>query len=297
VPDWFRIEAASDPIVAITFDSSGRFVVTAAGKGGLKVWDLASRQPVLEARDHDAPVKHIALSSDGTLLITAADDGRIVVVDREANRITRLVHHDCAVVHALAFDSATGRIAIACDDFTVRRFEAGGDEAKVLRGSTGAFHSLAFSPDGDSLAAGSDRGAISIWNASTGALEERRDELTDRVVDLAFRSDGDELIAVAADGTALRWSLADSGTEPSRIHLEVDDPTIATIASSGDFLAYEREGSVGVIDVERDRALRRMQPLPDEIDITSIAISSDGRWFAAGGSRGLVLLNPIEAAW
>jgi WD40 repeat protein len=75
----------------------------------------------------------------------------------------------------------------------------------TLRGGVGSVNSLAFSPDGITLAAGSHGGVITLWNLPT------RQEVTSLaghktiVLGLAFSPDGRTLASVGYDTTLRLW--------------------------------------------------------------------------------------------
>jgi WD40 repeat protein/DNA-binding SARP family transcriptional activator len=91
---------------------------------------------------------------------------------------------------------------------------------RVLRGNGNQFHSLTLSPDGRTLAAVDNIGAIYLWDTRTGRRLDSRDE---REV-VAFSQDG----RLRASGYMLR---AFAWPGPSRKYLVVRDVTRRTIAS------------------------------------------------------------------
>ena len=70
--------------------------------------------------------------------------------------------------------------------------------------------SVAFSPDGKTLASGSGDATIKLWDVETGALNETLTAHTDRVRGLAFSSDGRWLVSggQAAERRLLSCRLA-----------------------------------------------------------------------------------------
>jgi WD40 repeat protein len=68
-------------------------------------------------------------------------------------------------------------------------------------------NSLAYSPDGEILAAGSDDGAIYIWQANNGTLLKKLEGHTNTTTSLAFTPDGKLLISSSYDGTIRLWGI------------------------------------------------------------------------------------------
>jgi WD40 repeat protein len=67
--------------------------------------------------------------------------------------------------------------------------------------------SLAFSPDGQTLASGMGLGDIYLWETATGTKKKMLRGHSERVSNIFFSADGQTLISVSDDGTVLIWDL------------------------------------------------------------------------------------------
>ena len=103
--------------------------------------------------------------------------------------------------------SRDGTIAYAALDNTIRLLSATTRKqiGRDLVGHTAQVNTLGFSPDGKTLASGSDDRTVRVWDAAEQRLKARLDGHSEGVLSVAFHPDG-RTLASAGDGVAL-WTL------------------------------------------------------------------------------------------
>ncbi len=79
----------------------------------------------------------------------------------------------------------------------------------TLKGHTNVVHSVAFSPDGRTLASGAADGAIILWDVATGERLRTLQGHADMVLNVAFSPDGRTLASASEDGTIILWDVSD----------------------------------------------------------------------------------------
>lgn len=156
---------------------------------------------------HDSWVKSMAVLPDGTAVVTAGYDGRLVCFDvtGEMPAVVRVVEAHDGWVRSVAA-SPDGRLLASCgNDHLVRIWDAGdGRELAVLAGHDCHVYEVAWRPDGSALVSCDLKGVVKEWDASAGVL--RRDIVTAEALwkyDTTFRADigGARSIAFKADGS------------------------------------------------------------------------------------------------
>ncbi len=147
-------------------------------------------------------------------------------------------------------------------------------------------YSVAFSPDGHTLAVGDYAGRIRLWNVTTG---RRTSSLADgsAVDKVVFSPDGHTLASGDANGQIALWDVTtgrktDSMNDTSRVDSVAFSPDGHTLADGDDI------GDIGVWDVATGRQTSILAVGGTDSPINGVAFSPDGRTLAAGDGNGQI---------
>jgi WD40 repeat protein len=257
-----------------------------------------SRQPLPDSRSrevqrvsHDAAVRSVAFSSDGTRLATAGDDLCARVTDLETGReLLRIVHplrrwHP-RKLFSVALHPDGERIATAGRDHTAQVRHLRNGKTPLIITHRHWVRAVSFSPDGEFVATASADGTARVCGLS--------DELPYLTVTsekalnaAAFSHDSTRLATAGDDHSACVWDLTapdvpgSDGVEPLwcvthddavwAVALSPDDTLLATASS-------DRSARVWKLGQDRE-ALR----LDHDAAVWSVAFSPDGRQVATAG--------------
>src|SRR5947207_5989506 len=97
----------------------------------------------------------------------------------------------------------------------------------TLQGHTSSVASVAFSPDGKTLASGSLDTTIKLWDMTTGKERATLKGHTEKVMKVAFSPDGKTLASGCQDGTIKLWDVA---TDKERATLKGHTNAVASVA-------------------------------------------------------------------
>jgi RNA polymerase sigma factor (sigma-70 family) len=180
----------------------------------------ALRKVVLAETNGGTITEWLTFTPDGkSIALTQGDARGVVLVDLEKGTVTRTFAHQ-HVVFAAAFSPDGTRMAAGGYDsdqgkYFTRLWEvATGKELLRLPHGGGGLRTIAFSPDGNSLAGSGDEGWARVWEVETGKELKSFPKAGYRVRSVAFAPDG-RTLAVAGD--AIRVYDPKSGDERVRI--------------------------------------------------------------------------------
>jgi WD40 repeat protein len=216
------LEGRSGEVVAALFTPDGRDVIGATRDCLVVRWEIETGRRRAERRhDRRYVVESLAISSQGaTLALTVRREGGHLLVLHDlrdghlavANVLSPGGRGFCVTFapdgHTLAVTGPpTGADALILDVAT-GRLEA------TLEGSANTAYSLAFAPDGRSLAAADDLGALRLWDLQTQTCRASMPGHTDRIWGVAFAPDGRTVATTSRDGTIRLW---DHSARPGRV--------------------------------------------------------------------------------
>ena len=137
------------------------------------VWDAPTVGAVEVLEGHEAFVRSLCWSPDGSRLASASDDGTVRVWDAFTGKAVHVLEGHSDWVNSVCWSPDGSRLASASEDKTVRVWDAStGEAVHVLEGHENTVFpvdSVCWSPDGSRLASTSnDDGTVRVWRFTLG---------------------------------------------------------------------------------------------------------------------------------
>ncbi len=159
---------------------------------------------------------------------------------------------------------------------------------QVLTGHTKSVISIAYSPDGQTIASGSGDNTIGLWNADTGEHLRTLQGHTNQVRSVAYSPDGQTLVSGGFDETIRIWN-ANTGAEirtlqyPNWVFTTAYSPDGQTIAGAGG-----GAGTIPIWNADTGAHIRTLQG--HNRTVYSVAYSPDGQTIASGSGDNTIRL-------
>jgi WD40 repeat protein len=300
--DRLTLYAHARWVTGVAFHPGGRILVSGGearpgagagpginGPGEVKVWSLPEGKLLRTLDGHPRGVNSVHFSPDGKWLLTGSIDGTVQLRDGATFQVRRTFQVPGAVM-AAAFDPTNTLVAwTSVREIILWDLAADQERRRLPQVRAG---SLAFSPNGKRLAAGSmgepgERGGAEypacVWDVETGMLQLTLPDHEDRIAAVSFGRGGHVL---ATASTFVRtWDAATGQLLRTLAKGLVASPA-AVFAPDGETLAVSGGADVTLYLASTGQVRSRLSGHTGIV--YALAFSRDGFSLATGSSDALV---------
>lgn len=310
-----QLSMGQNPINTVTINSSGEWLAFGSSQlGQLLVYEWQSESYILKQQGHFDSMNSLAYSPDGSLIVTAADDGKIKVWDVVAGFCLVTLEGHTSSVTAIQF-AKKGQVLFSSSlDGTVRAWDL--IRYRNFRVFAAAeriqFSSLAVDPSGEVVCAGSnDSFEIHVWSVQTGQLLDTLSGHEGPVSCLSFSQENSILASASWDKTIRIWSIFGRSQMVEPIEVYSDVLALAIRPDGKQVSISTLKGQISIFDIENGKQVGNIDCRADIISgrhledrftsknserskyFTSIHYSFDGLAIVAGGNNNSICLYDI----
>jgi WD40 repeat protein len=161
----------SDTVLGVKFSPDGRSLASSAADKTVRLLDIASGQVTRSLEGHTHHVLSLAWQDDGQTIASASADQNVKVWNVNTGEQRRTIAGFPKEITAIAFVGRTGQVITACADGQVRLHDTSNGKSLRSFNAAGDFlFALSVTPDGKTLVAGGQSGAVRVWAVADGKL-------------------------------------------------------------------------------------------------------------------------------
>ena len=296
-------------------------LATAGTDGNVVVWQLSDNGPqqLVEFQDHDGPINDLAWNVDGTTLVTAGDDRKVILHKWKmeeagaASSSQTLSAHEDAV---WTLSHSKGRLISGALDGAIHIWdlnrELPGMAPVVLKHHRRTIREISANPDGQyftSLSSDRDK-SCSVWLRNAGdvveVVNDSGHDTTFGNADFratAFAWSPNSQFAAVADSKGFAVLHIDSGKAMAKTvdNLPVSGINAMAFSPDGQHLSTIGDtGSIQVLDIDeltKNSTTKLQMKSAGEADFNCIAAASDRTQFTGGTEDGRVVVWNSDAKW
>jgi WD40 repeat protein len=162
---------------------------------------------------------------------------------------------------------------------------------RTLTGHSDSVWSVAYSPDGQTLASGSWDKTIKLWNVKTGNLLQTLTGHSDQVRSVAYSPDGQTLASGSSDKTIKLWNVR-TGNLLQTLTGHSDSVWLAYSPDGQTLASGSWDNTIKIWDVKTGNLLQTLTGHSDSV--YSVAYSPDGQTLASGSSDNTIKLWNVK---
>jgi WD40 repeat protein len=209
----YRELILSPPIArvrALAFSPTGGVLAATSFEENKTVLCDPMRGKTLHVLSTSSVALSVAISPDGKTLATGGRDGKISLWDVASGETRQRLEGDVGPILSVTFSPVGTLLASAslASPFVKLWEPSTGRLIRIIKANRHSTNTVAFSPDGNTLASGGNDGMVRLWNVASGRQRLFLDARSSMLRKVAFSPDGRTLLATANDDQIRLWQVA-----------------------------------------------------------------------------------------
>lgn len=191
----------------VAYLPNGKQVLSGGADGTCRLWDVASGRWVQLQLAHQEAISDLAVTPDGLTYFSASSDQQIAEWDIEKGvERSRWEAHDSPVTCVRVIDES--RLLTTSAKGAARIWKLSNHDLLLTCDlHKSAITAAAVSPDGSTIATGTEDGRLMLWISRTGWDRRALPPQSSAIRQLAFSPDGKSLLSGGGDSLLRVWDL------------------------------------------------------------------------------------------
>jgi len=279
----------------IAFSPNGKMLATGHGNGRIKIWDTSSYKNTVVIKAHNDTVGSLSFSSDNKIIASAGMEGRIMLWNANTGDMVKVLTDKPIIDENKSYEkhikvvfSPDGKYLYSggTDDTIIIWDISSYTEKATLKHNGSSIVSIDISPDGNMLASRDGFGVTYLWNMKENNLLYKIGHsggINYYSHCVIFSPDG-KLLAYNnynKDYCIVLWDIANN-KQIYTYKLETDSRINYVFSKDGEMILVYAKPYLLSLETNTGNILHKTHP---RINIYSIAVNSDNKIYATGGSN------------
>ena len=249
-----------------------------------------SKRLLVEYPGHQGNINDLCLNLKGNRLVSAGDDGEIIIWNLFKGQPVRTITGHGGPVKCIALSLDSRYILSGGGDFTSPDFSlklwrtATGQSVKVLGGHLKAVNAVCLDRMGGRAASGSDDRTVKIWHLAAGELLQTFKGHRGPVNAVVFSPDGALVVSAGTDRNIMVWDMISGSLRRTLTGHEGRVLGLSRITDDNLFLSCGADKSVRLWSLEYEKPQKVFKGHRGEVN--AVCLSRDGGiGVSAGGDK------------
>ena len=305
------IHSEGKAVNSLSFSPDGNTLVSGGNDRTIQLWQL-NNNLIPQIKAHDGYVNSLSISQDNNLLVSGGDDGKIVLWQPTANTqaTKQNLSSETSQSSSVNFDRYQPVKEVKCDPFIVNSVSINPIDSNFIAcggvkgikvynrqdnsfqevATEGEIDSLSYSPDGQTIIAGTYSGKLTLWNLDGTVKQEfvtdnsQNSLQPSTITSVRFSSDG-QTIAVSKGNLIQIWNL--DGKLINTFTAHQNEVSSINFNSDGNLLVSGDKGGTVKLWDSQGNEIDSFSP-PGNSVIDDVVFSPDGKMIVAADQSGKV---------
>ncbi len=265
-------------VTSIAADPRGELLAVAGDDHLIRILEMHTMRVREVLREHRDLVRTMAFDIAGDRLVTAGNDGQLIVWQRGDQFERQQTMRGTPALSSVRF-SPDGKmmaaVGFASEIYLIGRTN---NEFPTLTCGCNDLRAVAFRGDGELLAVGGRSGELHLFNMRTGKLDEHAGLHSGRIRDLVFGPNSNDIISVAEDGNVIVYDTV-GRREKHRVELPSGRCFCAAVIDSQRVAVAGSDNTIRIINTDDGKIMKTLTG--HDGSVSSLA-ASGGILFSGG---------------